>query len=154
MLHRGSEAKKRQNTNHRCGVTRRAANRSQHSRSLHDNMMKVMDVTDAKEGRLTELHIRNAGNVTRNGDDFNEMVKRLCCSFHARKEAKNCICNPDKIWIQGVKANGYSLRPEDGCGQVCCRRPSDTPERFDIIKTQQLQSARDIMQMGIIGCRS
>ena len=29
--------------------------------SLHDNMMKDMDVAEAREGRLTELDIRNAG---------------------------------------------------------------------------------------------
>ena len=29
--------------------------------SLHDNMMKVTDVAEAKEGRLMELDIRYAG---------------------------------------------------------------------------------------------
>ena len=38
-----------------------------------------------------------------------------------------------------MKANGQSLRSEDGCRQVCCVRPSNTPsesERTDIRKTQ------------------
>ena len=45
--------------------------------SLHDNMMRVMDVADTKEGRLMELETRKAGMSQETADDFNEMDKRL-----------------------------------------------------------------------------
>ena len=72
--------KKRQITSHRHGVARRAANRAMHSRwnyRIHDDMMKVMDVEEAKEGRLTELDIKNAGMSQKTVDDFKERDKRL-----------------------------------------------------------------------------
>ena len=45
--------------------------------SLHDNMMKVMGVAEAKEGRLMELDIKNAGMSQETVDDFKEMDRRL-----------------------------------------------------------------------------
>ena len=41
--------------------------------SLHDIMLKVMDVADAKEGRLMELDIKNAGLSQETVDDFKEV---------------------------------------------------------------------------------
>ena len=86
--------KKRQITRHNHGVARRAVNRSQHSRwnwvgSLHDNMMKVMDVAEAKEGRLMELDIRNAGMTLATVDDFKKWTGDCTkCSFHAPQEKR------------------------------------------------------------------
>ena len=72
-------------------------------------MMKVMDVTEAKEGRLMELDIRNAGMSQETVDDFNEMNRRAYQVLISRtkEEAKNNVCNPErsgfKAWTQMVR---------------------------------------------------
>ena len=45
--------------------------------SLHDNMMKVMDVARAKEGRLMKLDFRNAGMSQEMVDHFKVKGRRL-----------------------------------------------------------------------------
>ena len=59
--------------------------------SLHDNMMKVMDVAEAKQGRLMELEIRNAGMSQETADDLKEMDRILYQVLIActKGEAKN-----------------------------------------------------------------
>ena len=59
MLHRGSEVKKR------LIITAFKMELQNWVGSMHDNMMEVMDVAEAKEGTLMKLDIRN---VTRNCD--------------------------------------------------------------------------------------
>ena len=58
--------------------------------SMHDNMMKVMDVAEAEEGRLVELDIKNAGMSQETVDDFQRKWTGDCtrCSFHAPKERR------------------------------------------------------------------
>ena len=76
--------------------------------SLHDNTIEVMDVAEAKEGRLMELNVRNAGMSQETVDDFKEMDRRLY-QMHiscTKRKAKNYVCNPDrsgfKAWKQKV----------------------------------------------------
>ena len=60
--------------------------------SLRDNMMKVMDVTEVKEGGLLELDIRNAGIPQETVDDFKEKERRqyqvlMSCTKEKRRTA-------------------------------------------------------------------
>ena len=95
--------------------------------SLHDNMMKVMDVAEAKEGRLRELHIKNAGMPHETVDDFRDMDRRLyqvliSCT---KGEAKNYVCNPErsgfKAWKQML--SHFDPRTEHHQDPRRCRVP-------------------------------
>ena len=133
------------------GVARRAANRSQHFKmelqnwvgSLHDNTMKVMDVAEAKVGRLMELDIENAGMSQETVDDFqrNGQETVILCF---KGEAKNCVSNPERSGFRAWEQMARHLDPRTGRRQVCCIRPSNTPgqsEWTDIIKTQDAHRA-------------
>ena len=79
--------------------------------TLHDNMVKVMDVAQAKEGRLMELDSKKTGISQETVDDFKDMDRRLfqvliSCT---KGEAKNCVCNPERsgfmAWKQMVRGH-------------------------------------------------
>ena len=59
-------------------------------------MMKFMEVAEAKEGRLLELDVRNAGMSQETVGDVNDMERRLYQVLIActKGEAKNYVCNP------------------------------------------------------------
>ena len=58
--------------------------------------MKVMDVAEAKEGRLLKLDDRNAGITQETVEDFKDMDRRLHLVHIActKGQAKNYVCNP------------------------------------------------------------
>ena len=76
-------------------------------------MVKVMDVAQAKEGRLMELDIKKTGISQETVDDFRDIDRRLfqvliSCT---EGEAKNCVCNPERsgfmAWKQMVRGHFY-----------------------------------------------
>ena len=76
--------------------------------SLHDNMLNVLEVDPAKEGRLMELDVRKAGMSQETVEDIKEMDRKqyhvlIAC---AKGEAKNHVRNPGrsgfKPWKQLV----------------------------------------------------
>ena len=68
--------------------------------SLH-----VMDVAEAKVGRLMELDIENAGMSQETVDDFKEMDRRLYQVLISgfKGEAKNCVSNPERSGFRAWK---------------------------------------------------
>ena len=57
--------------------------------SLQDNMLKVMEVAESREGRHTELDVRNAGTSPETVDDVRELDRRLASAHcFARKEKR------------------------------------------------------------------
>ena len=89
--------------------------------SLHDNMVKVMDVAHAEEGRLMELDTKKTGISQETVDDFKDMDRRLyqvliSCT---KGEAKNCVCKPESSGFMAARVTHTVSR-----------------ERTDIIKTQ------------------
>ena len=53
--------------------------------------MKVKEVAEAKEGRLMELDIRNAGMSPETADDYKEMDRRLVLIACSKRGAKNYV---------------------------------------------------------------
>ena len=76
--------------------------------SPRDKMMDVMEAAEAKQGRLMELDVTNAGMCQKTVDDFQEMDRRLyqvLCMHQLRGEEPR-HCNPErsdfKAWKQMV----------------------------------------------------
>ena len=98
--------------------------------SMHHNMMKVMDVAEASEGRLMELDVRNAGMSQQTVDDFKETDRKLyqvLISF-TKGEANYYVCNPERSGFKAWKpstgadrsvANARVTHP----GSQSCRVP-------------------------------
>ena len=63
---------------------------------MNDDMMKVMEVAEAKEGRLLELDVRDAGMSQVTVGDVKDMEWTLYQELIActKGEAKNYVCNP------------------------------------------------------------
>ena len=78
-----------------CGVVRRTAIRSQHSQwaelqnvagALHDESeLKVVEIADSGEGRLTQLEVKNDRRLW-------QATRRIACT---KGEANNYVCNPE-----------------------------------------------------------
>ena len=99
--------------------------------SLHQDIMKVMEVTEAK-GNLMELDVQNAGMSPGTADHFKEMDKRL---YHVlmtctKREANNKVCKPERSGFKAWNQMVSHIRSKDRCGQVC------EPQWTDIRKTQ------------------
>ena len=116
--------------------------------SLHDNMMRVMDVEETKEGRLMELDIRNAG---MSQEDFKEMDRRLyemlvSCT---KKEAKNCVRNLERSGFKAWKQMVSHFDPRTGADRsVVYARVTHPVSQSGLTSTRPktLQNARYIMQ--------
>ena len=105
--------------------------------SLHDNMMRVMDVGDAKEGRLKEVDIKNCRNVTRKVDDVKEMdTRRTRCTFHAPKEERRATYATLKDPRTGADRSVAYARVTRVVSQ----------HRLTSSRLKTLKSARNIMQ--------
>ena len=76
--------------------------------ALHDHMLKVMELVETKEGRMTEADVRNAGMSQDTISDLKEMDQWLYQLFVActKGEAQNCVSNTEgsgfKAWKQTV----------------------------------------------------
>ena len=104
--------------------------------SLHDNVMKVMDVAETKEGKLMELDTRNAGMSQETEDDF----------MHQRR-SEELRMQPWKIGIQGVDAKGH-FDPRTGADRsVAYARVTHPVSQSGLTSgPRTLQSARNIIQ--------
>ena len=80
--------------------------------ALHDRMLKVMELAERKEGRITEADVRNAGMSQDTLNDLKGMDRRLYQLLVActKEEAKNYVCNTErsgfKAWKQIVSHFG------------------------------------------------
>ena len=100
--------------------------------AMHD-MLKALQLADTKEGRMTEMDVQKRRNESRSG-------ARLQKSFLWRaRRGKGLRLQSGEIWVQGMEANGQSLRPKNRSRLVCCRLESGTfseCERTDINETR------------------
>ena len=74
-------------------------------------MLKVMELAEIKEGRITEADVRNAGMSQDTISDLKEMDRRL---YHllvacAKEEAKNYVCNTERSGFKSLEADGQSF---------------------------------------------
>ena len=93
--------------------------------TLHERMVKVMDVAEAKEGRLMELDIRNAGMSQETVDDFKDMDRRLYQVFISctKGEAKNHVCNPERSGFKAWKRMVSHFDPRTGADRSVAHTP-------------------------------
>ena len=119
---------------------------------------KVMDVTEAKEGRRMELDTRNAGMSQETVDDFKELDRRLyqvliSCTGG---EAKNHVCNPERSGFKAWKQMVSHFDPRTGADRsVAYARVTHPVSQSGLTPSgpKTLQSARNIVQTGTRGGR-
>ena len=74
----------------------------------HDHMLKVMELAETKEGRITEADVRNTGMSQDTINDFKEMDRRLyqllvaCTKGEAKNYGRNTERSGFKAWKQMV----------------------------------------------------
>ena len=78
--------------------------------------MKVMEVTEANEGRLIKLDVRSAGMSQETVDDFKEIYRRpsqmlVPCT---KGEAKNCVGNLERFGFTAWKQMVSHFDPRSG----------------------------------------
>ena len=104
----------------------------------------TMDVAEAKESRLMELDIRNAGMSQETMDDFKEMDCRLYQVFISctEGEAKNHICNPER---SGCQAWNQMVSHFDPRSVAYARATHPMSQSGQTSRPKTLHSARNIM---------
>ena len=73
--------------------------------ALHDHMLKVMELAETKEGRITEADVRNTGMSQDTINDLKEMDRRLYQLLVActKGEAENYVRNTERSGFKAWK---------------------------------------------------
>ena len=107
-------------------------------------MMMVMEVTEAKEGRLMKLDVRNAGMSQETVDDFKEVDRRpfqmlVPCT---KGEAKNCVGNPERSGFTAWKQMVSHFDPRSGAVRSVAYFGSNTSSESVLIDKQEPRCCR------------
>ena len=112
--------------------------------SLHDNMVKVMDVAEAKESIMMDLDIRSAGMSQETVDDFKRNGQEAV-HFMPPKEKRRTTYATLKDLVKAWKQLVSDFDPRTSADRsVACARVSQSGLTSSRPKT--LQSARNIKQ--------
>ena len=119
--------------------------------AVHDSMLKVLELADAKEGRMAEADVRSGGLNQESVDDFKELYRRLCqllveCT---KGEAKSYVSNPERSGFKAWKQVVSHIDPSTGADRsVAFSRVTHPVNMRGLASTRArtLQSARTTMQ--------
>ena len=84
--------------------------------AMHDSMLKVLEIAEAKRGLIAEASVRNGGLNQETVDDIKEMDRRLYQRLVVCTEgsAKNYVCNPKRSSFNAWKQMANHLDPRRG----------------------------------------
>ena len=79
--------------------------------ALHDHMLKVIELAETKEGRITEADVRNTGMSQDTINDLKEMDRRLYQLLVActKGRSKELCLQHRKVRVQSLEADGQSF---------------------------------------------
>ena len=120
--------------------------------ALHDDMIKVVEMAETMEEKITERHLQDAGAKQMVIDDFKEMDRRLwqMLIMSTKGEAKNFVSNPDKSGFKAWRQLVSHYDPRTGADRsVAYSRVAHPVSQNGLISTRprNLQSARKAMQI-------
>ena len=119
-------------------------------RSPHDNMMTVMDVAEAKEGRLMELDIRNAGMSQETVDRRLSQVLISC----TKREANNCVCKPERSGFKAWKQMVSHFNPRTGADEsVAYARVTHPVSQSGLTSSDAAECQKHVADTGTSGGR-
>ena len=101
--------------------------------ALQDNRLKVLEPSEAKEGRMSEVDVGSAGVSQEAVDDFKRVGQPIVPVTRGVHEGrgKELRFQSREIWVQGVEVNGQSHRPIvfcilEECGRTGINQANDT----------------------------
>ena len=116
--------------------------------ALQDHMLKVMELAETKEGRITEADVRNTG---MSEDTIKEMDRRLYQLLVActKGEARNYVCNTERSGFKACKQMVSHFDPRTGSDRsVAYSRVTNpvSPSGITPTRPKTLQASRTTMQ--------
>ena len=111
--------------------------------AMHCNMLKALELAEAKEGRMTRRNeSRSGGRLRRDG----QTSVPASPGVHERR-GKALRLQSGEIWVQGVEANGQSLPPKNRCRSFAWLTHPVSASGLTSTRPRILQNARSTMPM-------